>query len=83
MFLKHDISIDVSNIQFNAEKGHTYLLSYMQKNTQWTPVVIDLTTWKKAYPPDDLYPIDGARLGPGIQEWMQGEPIRSRSASDR
>lgn len=45
--LEHDQEYKSSVIESNAEKGHNYLLSFLQDDTQWMPVVLDLTAWKK------------------------------------
>ncbi len=73
----------IINHRFNAEKGHTYLLSFLQNDNHWTPVLLDLTAWKKVYPAEELKPIKGAIMGPGIQEWVKGTPIRPISESGK
>lgn len=78
--LERDLEAQSSVIEFNAEIGHSYLLSFLQDDTQWTPVVLDLTAWKKAYPPHDLTVGKDALIGPGVMEWIQGKPIRPFSS---
>lgn len=77
------ISSGIIKHRFNAEKGHTYLLSFLQNDNQWTPVLIDLNAWKKAYPAEEIKPIKGAIFGPGVQEWVKGTPIRPISENGK
>jgi hypothetical protein len=71
-----------SDFPFDAEKGHVYLVSFFQYDQYTTPVVLDLTDWKKVYPPGEIVRTRGALMGPGVYEWIEHKRIRRRSASD-
>jgi hypothetical protein len=75
-------SIEDVPVRFRAVKGHTYLLSFHSHDNLWTPVLIDLTDWKKLFPAQDIKIEKGATVGLGVREWVKGTPIRYSPAGN-
>ena len=69
-----------AELQFNAEKGHTYLLTfihYEKYSDKWLPVILDLTGWKQSYPKEQIEKRSGgySMTGPGMRNWLNDQRI--------
>lgn len=69
-----------AKLQFNAEKGHTYLLTfihYEKYSDKWLPVILDLTAWKQSYPKEKIEKRSGgySMTGPGMRDWLNDKRI--------